>query len=302
MAKSKHPKYKQMIIETLKSLNSTPFARSSRHAISEHLLSTFKLDRNHHFKRNLRLSLYRLEDQGVLVRVKQSFRLAAGVLARKRRRIVKRKRNIKKATKKAVRTLKPATKKSKKNSNGKKASSKKATTKRVKKVAKPKKANAAPKKRAVKKTSKASTPPATTSPTKSTKQAKVNRAIKQTLALNQPIPSSMSSIVNKQINSELKEKKAVWQFYDANNQNAVVKSPDHWYDYDPKASAIVEEEWQKYIKNRAMCDVRAVKSGQWHYQVDFINWSQQNIDHSAHTKRRIRRLDENGQITKNPYQ
>ena len=64
----------------------------------------------------------------------------------------------------------------------------------------------------------------------------------------------------------------------------------------------MEEEWQKYIKNRMMCDVRAVKSGHFEYQVDFMQWSQQNITHQAHKVRKIRRLDENGNVTVNPYQ
>jgi len=99
----------------------------------------------------------------------------------------------------------------------------------------------------------------------------------------------------------LKETKATWQYYDNNNVNAIVKIPDGWYDYDQKAGDIVEEEWQKYIKNRAMSDVRAVKSGQYTYQVDFMAWGQQNLDHSNHTRRKIRRLDENGNVTVNPY-
>jgi hypothetical protein len=33
-----------------------------------------------------------------------------------------------------------------------------------------------------------------------------------------------------------------------------------------------------------------------------MSWSQTNVDHHAHTKRTIRRLDENGKVTVNPYQ
>jgi len=114
-----------------------------------------------------------------------------------------------------------------------------------------------------------------------------------------PLPTSLSNIP---VNKDLKRKLPIWQFYDKSKGDAIVVSPDGYYDYDMKASDVVEEEWQKYIKNRAMCDVRAVKSGQYNYQVDFINWSQQNVDHHNHTVRKIRRLDENGFITKNPYQ
>ena len=74
------------------------------------------------------------------------------------------------------------------------------------------------------------------------------------------------------------------------------------YNYELKASEVVEEEWQKYINNRMMCDVRAVKSGHFEYSVDFMSWHQTNITHHNHTIRKIRRLDENGNVTVNPYQ
>jgi len=37
-------------------------------------------------------------------------------------------------------------------------------------------------------------------------------------------------------------------------------------------------------------DVRAVHSGKWNYQVDFINNTQTNIDHTSHTQRNIKRI------------
>jgi hypothetical protein len=95
--------------------------------------------------------------------------------------------------------------------------------------------------------------------------------------------------------------KAVWQYYDSNKVTNNRRA-DGWYDYEKKANDIVEVEWQKYIKNRAMNDVRAVKSGEFEYFVDFMSWQQTNIVHHAHTKRKIRRLDENGKITVNPYE
>jgi len=94
---------------------------------------------------------------------------------------------------------------------------------------------------------------------------------------------------------------ALWQYFD-NNKSTNTPSVDGWYDYDPEASDIVEDAWQKYIVHRGMNDVRSVKSGEWEYMVDFLNWTQQNIIHSAHTKRNIRRLDDKGNVTKNPYQ
>lgn len=98
-----------------------------------------------------------------------------------------------------------------------------------------------------------------------------------------------------------KRYQAIWQYFDDNNFNAVVKRSDGWYDYDWEASDVVEDEWQRYIVNRAMNDVRSVKSGQWEYMVDFVNWKQTNIIHQNHKVRSIRRLDENGNVTINPY-
>lgn len=94
---------------------------------------------------------------------------------------------------------------------------------------------------------------------------------------------------------------AIWQYYDNNNFQTIIKSSDSWYDYTPQASDIVEDEWQRYIVNRGMNDVRAVKSGEWEYMVDFTGWKQTNIRHHDHKVRKIRRLDENGNVTANPY-
>jgi len=63
-----------------------------------------------------------------------------------------------------------------------------------------------------------------------------------------------------------------------------------WKDYEMNGSDLVEAAYQSYIKNPGLCDVRAVKSGQWQYQVDFLNLKQTNIQHENHTTRLIRRL------------
>lgn len=105
----------------------------------------------------------------------------------------------------------------------------------------------------------------------------------------------------KKTNNYEKRHPATWQYNDPNNVNAQVKSEDGWYDYDYAASDIVEDEWQRYIVNRGMNDVRAVKSGNWEYMVDFGGWKQTNILHQDHRSRSVRRLDENSGVTKNPY-
>jgi hypothetical protein len=71
----------------------------------------------------------------------------------------------------------------------------------------------------------------------------------------------------------------VWQYYD-----------NGWHNYDLPASDLVEDEYLNFEQNPGRCDVRAVKSGEWKYMVDFINMKQTNIEHSNHTVRKIRRV------------
>jgi WWE domain len=49
-----------------------------------------------------------------------------------------------------------------------------------------------------------------------------------------------------------------------------------------------------YLENRGDTDVRAVKSGQWEYMVDFAAMKQTNLQHQAHTVRDIRRVKNTG--------
>jgi len=71
--------------------------------------------------------------------------------------------------------------------------------------------------------------------------------------------------------------KYAWQYFDKT-----------WRNYDAGASAIVEGVYQEYLLNPDI-DVRAVKSGDWQYQVDFTKMEQTNIQHANHTARKIRR-------------
>jgi len=72
-----------------------------------------------------------------------------------------------------------------------------------------------------------------------------------------------------------------WQYSEAGSK---------WMNYDDTASDVVEVAYQSYLKNPGACDVRSVKSGQWSYQVDFLNLKQTNIQHESHTVRSIRRV------------
>jgi len=109
-----------------------------------------------------------------------------------------------------------------------------------------------------------------------------------------------STIIKSNKNEYKRIHPARWQYYD-NTKFTNNPSPDGWYEYDPEASDIVEDAWQRYTVHRGLNDVRSIKSGEWEYMVNFMNWDQQNIIHSSHTKRKIRRIDEIGNVTKNPY-
>ena len=113
--------------------------------------------------------------------------------------------------------------------------------------------------------------------------------------------NGLQLFLHKRIFNENKPK-FTWQYYDNNKlSTSMQKKCDFWYDYDPNANNIVEEEWQKYIMNRTMTDIRTIKSGIFEYIVDFYNWRQINITHQNHTIRNIRRIDENGFVTANPF-
>lgn len=77
----------------------------------------------------------------------------------------------------------------------------------------------------------------------------------------------------------------IWQYVDNSGKYA---------DYDAPASDAVEEAYEEYQKNPHMMDVRAVRSGDWQYQVDFVQMKQTNIVHENHRVRTIRRIP-------NPY-
>jgi hypothetical protein len=72
---------------------------------------------------------------------------------------------------------------------------------------------------------------------------------------------------------------AKWQYED-----------NGWKDYDAEASEEVEKCYQTYLSCPGQFDVRSVKSGTWHYQVDFPQMIQTNIRHENHTRRAIRRI------------
>jgi hypothetical protein len=74
----------------------------------------------------------------------------------------------------------------------------------------------------------------------------------------------------------------IWQYEDGDFRN-----------YDVGASNEVEIVYQQWLKNPGDFDVRSVKSGSFHYMVDFRKMTQMNVDHENHTMRNIRRVKTN---------
>eukprot|EP01064_Diplonema_japonicum_P025458 TRINITY_DN3688_c0_g1_i1.p1 TRINITY_DN3688_c0_g1~~TRINITY_DN3688_c0_g1_i1.p1 ORF type:complete len:270 (+),score=38.44 TRINITY_DN3688_c0_g1_i1:76-885(+) len=71
-----------------------------------------------------------------------------------------------------------------------------------------------------------------------------------------------------------------------------VENDQTWRDYRVDASAVVEQHFHEWEQDGKGSDivVRAVKSGDWSYDVCFKTLQQTNVDHQSHTKRRIRRV------------
>lgn len=116
------------------------------------------------------------------------------------------------------------------------------------------------------------------SPTSAKKSSKVPKIPKKTKPTS--VVSQITTINQPQeITSATESPTHKWQYFD-----------NGWFDYHAEASKLVEEAYQDYIAHPGMWDVRAVKSGRWHYQVDFPNLKQTNIEHDDHTQRDIRRV------------
>lgn len=81
------------------------------------------------------------------------------------------------------------------------------------------------------------------------------------------------------ISKDTQEPQYIWEYYD-----------NGWFPYDKEASKIVEQAYQSWVKNPGDFDVRSVKSGRFHYMVDFRQMKQQNVEHENRTIRDIRRV------------
>lgn len=123
--------------------------------------------------------------------------------------------------------------------------------------------------------------PATPSKPKAVKKApRVAKAkkTKTTKATKKTAATVSKTSVDSSVPVETSPPKPIWQF----NHNG-------WKNYAPDASDLVEVQYQEWLQNNQMFDVRSVKSGTWEYNVDFRRMVQINIQHPDHTERQIRR-------------
>jgi len=252
VARKTKPTYQKMIKRALTDIEHP----QSVQAISKFIVATYPVGET--YKRYLKQALKAGLAAKLFVKVRGSFRLSVKSL----KKTVRRKKSTSKSPSKK-------TKKTDKKSGSKSPKPKKA--KKIKKEDSAKKTKKAPKKpKATTATATSST--TTTSTATSPEAPKRGRStgIKKTEA------SKESSSPTKLIGSKYDHH---WQYHDGT-----------WKDYDAKASDTVEETYLKYLENRGETDVRAVKSGQWEYQVDFMAMKQTNIQHEQHTVRNIRRM------------
>jgi len=259
--KKSHPTYERMVFKALKSLGGTR-GGSSYAAISKFIQTKYPgVPEADKFKRYLRISLKRGVEETYFAKVKASYRLTA-----------KGKSHFEKGKKKRSRKSKKTTE-SGEASKPKRKSPSKSPSKKSKKEG-----SASPAKKKRGSTSSESSAPSTSTSASSTSAAPLAKTGRK--------KSSGTSTATSKEGGELTiarpkglKSDYLWQFFDG-----------VWKNYEGEASDVVEDVYQKYLANRGDTDVRAVKSGQWEYMVDFMAMKQTNIQHENHTVRNIRRV------------
>jgi len=253
---TKKPTYKKMIFRALKALKDQASGSGlSSKAIGKYIQENFPVPEETAFRRYLRVALKKSSDNGNLIRRGQSYRMSAKA----------------KTPRKAI-TKKKATRKRKTSTSSTITSRRKSTSTPTKPTKKRTTANST--------SSSSSSPSPSSTPTKKRTAKETTKAIpkkRKTSPSSISSPSSKETVVKKV--SGIKGDH-IWQYDEKGT----------WKNYETEASNVVEEVYQKYLANRGDTDVRAVKSGQWEYMVDFMAMKQTNIQHENHTVRNIRRV------------
>lgn len=268
------PTYRVMVLEALKDLGGRTF--HSGIAIGKYIEANYPVP-SATFRRWVRLAIHAAVEEGEIDQKKASYKLTL-----KGKEVQKEETAREKAKLKASKSLTSTKSPEKKRKRDEKEGPKKRTTKNSAKSASDVAKETKSKKEASRSTTKEKektksksksareTSSAPTTPTKSkspTKRAKTSESAPST-------PSKPPGLKNDHI----------WQ-YEENSE---------WKNYATKASDTVEEVYKDYLANRGDTDVRAVKSGQWEYMVDFMAMKQTNIQHDNHTVRNIRRVKVSG--------
>lgn len=252
------PTYQRMVFEAIKDLGNRTF--HSAVAISKYIDANYPVPEAS-FKRSVRLAIYKALDDGLLIARKASYRLSAkGQDFLKPRKIIPSTRKI---------STRSKSKKRKSSSSIGKEEPKKRTTRNSSKTSddeeEPKKS------RSSKRESSSSSAKSTPLKSKSTPVKPKKRSVSE--------PSSVASTPSKIPRPPGLKFDCIWQY------------DDHgWKNYESAASDTVEEVYLAYLAHRGDTDVRAVKSGNWEYMVDFMAMKQTNIQHENHTIRNIRRV------------
>jgi len=218
------------------------------------------------YRRYLKLSLAKQVEAGILVK-RSPIRYSLSAKAKK---------TPAKSPKKEKKSTASPKKKGTKKATTKKVTEKKASPKKTTKmsVEKTPKAGA--------RTTRAATAKTTRATTKTTKTPKAKaKATRSTTAKAKTTRSTKEGAeASDKTESEGSGKLIwVWQYYN-----------NGFYNYDSDASDVVEGVYQEYLSSPYTCDVRAVKSGDWEYEIDFRIMTQRNLRHEAHTSRPIRRI------------
>jgi len=270
------PTYDRMIVKALRATDNDGDTPESIAAIGNYIVNNYPVNPDN-YRRFLRATLKRMVASGELVQVRASFRLSA----RGKLKFGRRRRSASSPRKKTTKkTTDSSPKKKKKTTTGRAKKEKKEDKPKKKRVTK--KADTNNKKEASPKRKKPAAPVG-------------KRATKKSEEEKPKSPKKAKTSENNNNTSE-KEKKGgekgekalpgskfdhIWQYKDNGNI---------WGNYAVAASDVLEDVYQKYLANRGDTDVRAVKSGQWEYQVDFMAMKQTNIQHPNHTVRDIRRI------------
>jgi len=245
------PTYERMIIKALKELGTRTF--HSAVAIGKYVEANYPVPEDS-YKRSLRLALKKAVDDGTLLQHKASYRVSAAASKASTSRLVKP-------------TSSTDSKNKRKRASTDKEEPKRRTTSNSLRTA----SSIPDKKSSSKASSKASSK-------KSSAPSTLKKARKSS-SKNSNSSETSTSIINTPIKPSGLKGDFIWQYEDKG-----------WKNYDVEASNTVEEVYQGYLANRGDTDVRAVHSGSWEYQVDFMAMKQTNIQHDNHTVRNIRRV------------